>query len=118
MQIVYNCNRLLVVTLSLEDIDYKMAYLIVTAYVLSVVFGLIITSFFIFHLWMIKNQYTTIEFCEKRKSDPNFKVISPYNLGCYNNFKTILGDNPALWFIPMRVNIEGDGLFFEIRPEL
>lgn len=50
-------------------IDSRLAYFIVTAYVLASVFGFIITGFFCFHLWLIKNQYTTIEFCEKKGSD-------------------------------------------------
>jgi hypothetical protein len=95
-----------------------MAYIIVTGYVLACVFGFIITCFFLFHLWMIKNQYTTIEFCEKRKSDQNFKNMSPYNLGCVNNFKSILGANPLFWIIPVKNQSQGDGLFFQVRPGL
>lgn len=116
--IVYNTNRLLIVTLSKDDIDYRIAYFIVTAYVLACVFGFIITSFFLFHLWLIRNQYTTIEFCEKRKTDPNFKQQSPYNLGLVSNLKSILGPNPFFWFLPMRRNLDGEGLFFKIRPDL
>ena len=63
------------------------------------------------------NQYTTIEFCEKRSTDSQFKAVSPYNLGVLQNFKSILGDNIFLWLLPIR-NIEGDGLFFEVRREL
>jgi len=51
------------------ETDYRLAYFVVTAYVLATVFGFIITGFFSFHLWLIKNQYTTIEFCEKRGND-------------------------------------------------
>ena len=68
------------------DIDSRLAYFIVTAYVLASVFGFIITGFFCFHLWLIKNQYTTIEFCEKKGSDDQFKFKSPYDLGVYRNF--------------------------------
>jgi hypothetical protein len=116
--IVYNTNRLLIVTLSKDDVDYRIAYFIVTAYVLACVFGFIITAFFFFHMWLIHNHYTTIEFCEKRKTDTQFKAQSPYNLGLINNLKKILGPNPLLWFLPVRRNLEGNGLFFEIRPDL
>ena len=116
--IVFTSNRVLMNVLSRDDIDYRTAYFIVTAYVLACVFGFIITGFFIFHLWLIYNQYTTIEFCEKRKTDSQFKVTSPYNLGLMKNLESILGTNPLLWAIPMRRNLRGEGLFFEVRSEL
>jgi palmitoyltransferase ZDHHC2/15/20 len=93
--------------LSREGIDYKLAYFIVTAYVLACVFGFLITGFFSFHLWLISNQYTTIEFCEKRGSDAQFAVKSPYNCGTLKNFQSILGTNTFLWFLPMRRNLRG-----------
>lgn len=103
---------------SLQAIDYRIAYLVVTAYVLACVFGFIITGFFMFHLWLIKNQYTTIEFCEKRGSDEQFKAKSPYDLGTYRNFERILGSNIFLWFLPIRRNLRGRGLFFEVREDI
>ena len=71
-----------------------------------------------FHLWLIKNQYTTIEFCEKRGSDEQFKAKSPYDLGTYRNFERILGSNIFLWFLPIRRNLRGRGLFFEVREDI
>lgn len=83
-----------------ETIDYKMAYYIITSYILASSLALVITAFFIFHLWLITKQYTTIEFCEKRRDgDETFKV-SPYNIGCFNNLKNVLGDNVLTWFVP------------------
>ena len=61
------------------EVDSRLAYFIVTAYILALIFGFIITGFFCFHLWLLKNQYTTIEFCEKKGSDKNFKERSPYD---------------------------------------
>ena len=71
IQIVVTTNKLVRMVLSQTEskLDYRVAYYIVTSYVLACVFGFIITGFFIFHLWLIKKQYTTIEFCEKRGSD-------------------------------------------------
>ena len=104
--------------LSKSDVDYRTAYFVVTSYVLACVFGFIITGFFCFHMWQVSNQYTTIEFCEKRNTDPQFKNKSPYNLGVYKNFQSILGSNPMLWALPVRRNLQGQGLFFEIRDDL
>ena len=53
--IVFTSNRVLTLVLSKEDVDYRIAYFIVTAYVLACVFGFIITGFFLFHLWLIHN---------------------------------------------------------------
>jgi hypothetical protein len=57
-----------------------------TAFVLAVVFGFIITAFFFFHLYLIFKQYTTIEFCEKKNTNDLFKGKSPYDLGVIQNF--------------------------------
>ena len=100
------------------EVDSRLAYFIVTAYILALIFGFIITGFFCFHLWLLYNQYTTIEFCEKKGSDKNFKEKSPYDLGGLQNYKNVLGDNFFLWFIPVRGNLTNGGLFFDVRPEL
>jgi hypothetical protein len=87
-----------------ETVDYRIAYYIITSYLLSVTLGLVITGFFTFHLWLIFKQYTTIEFCEKRSDgDSNFKT-SPYNLGLFRNLQTVLGRNVLVWLIPLCKN--------------
>ena len=118
MMIVFNSYKVVRVVLQRESVDYRIAYFVVTSYTLACVFGFIITCFFTFHLWLIKNQFTTIEFCEKRGSDAQFKDKSPYDLGTLNNFKMILGPSIPMWFFPVKRNLEGEGLFFEIREEL
>ena len=84
--IVFSSNSLFQAALSREDMAYKTAFFIATAYVLACVFGFIITFFFFFHMWLIANQFTTIEFCEKRGSSDIFKKGSPYDVGVYANF--------------------------------
>lgn len=68
------CNMIAMTThhvveavLEREGMDYGLQFFVVTAFVLSCVFGIIITLFLFFHLWLISNQYTTIEYCEKRR---------------------------------------------------
>ena len=64
-----------------DSIDYRLSYYVITSFLLAGTLGTVITGFFIFHLWLIGKQYTTIEFCEKRSDgDSNFKT-SPYNRG-------------------------------------
>ena len=114
--IIYTTYQLVSTVLSREDVPYQTAFFITTAYCLACVFGFIITFFFIFHLWLISNSYTTIEFCEKRGSSKLFRARSPYDLGVYSNFKSALGENPFIWFVPCGRNLEGEGLYFEIDP--
>jgi len=49
-----------------EAFDYRIAYFIVTNYILNCVLTLMITLFVSFHIYLMKCQYTTIEYCEKR----------------------------------------------------
>lgn len=111
-----------------ENINYFLSYYLITTYLLAGTMGIVISGFFLFHLWLITKQYTTIEFCEKR-TDPNSGfAVSPYNRGITSNFRSVLGPNVFFWFLPfcniLHINInidpnrEGDGLQFEVRDEL
>ena len=83
------------------DVNYMMGYYLMTSYILSFTLGVVITGFFCFHVWLITKSFTTIEFCEKSQDgDLNFKT-SPYNLGFYRNFQSVLGNNAFLWFVPI-----------------
>lgn len=109
-------HRVVQAVLQREGMPYGMQFYVVTAYVLACVFGIIITCFLLFHIWLISNQYTTIEYCEKRRSRNGiFSERSPYDLGCYQNFKTILGSNIFLWFFPIEREHSGNGLYFAIN---
>lgn len=52
-----------------SSFDYKVAYFIVTSYILAIVIGVLITLFFMFHMYLMTVQYTTIEFCEKKNEE-------------------------------------------------
>lgn len=88
--------------------DYKIAYFIVTSYVLSVVLGALITAFWFFHIYLQCCQYTTIEFCEKRGKEDSFHAKQPFNRGFCENFKTALGQNPLLWLMPICKYLQAD----------
>eukprot|EP00923_Selenidium_pygospionis_P012931 GHVN01022250.1.p1 GENE.GHVN01022250.1~~GHVN01022250.1.p1 ORF type:complete len:118 (-),score=8.74 GHVN01022250.1:592-945(-) len=70
---------------------------------------LVIGSFFVFHIWLTSQNMTTIELCEKFRSE---KETNPYNLGYLENIKETLGDNPALWLVPLG-QPTGNGLTFK-----
>mmetsp|Transcript_37698 Transcript_37698/g.33712 ORF Transcript_37698/g.33712 Transcript_37698/m.33712 type:complete len:108 (+) Transcript_37698:178-501(+) len=67
-----------IVTKSIEDdnISNLKVYIILVAYFLKLSLGFILTAFFFFHLWLIINGKTTLEFCEKKKADA-------FNIGCF-----------------------------------
>jgi len=77
---------------------------------LAAFLGLLVTIFFMFHIWLMLKAMTTIEFCEKSMKRIGYDS-STYDYGVYGNIKAVLGENPALWFLPCSPPI-GDGLGF------
>lgn len=71
--------------------------------------ALVVTVFFIFHIWLMLRAMTTIEFCEKSMKR-NWDT-SVYNRGIYGNICAVLGDNPLLWLLPLSPP-SGDGINF------
>jgi len=81
--------------------------------------GLILTLFFGFHIWLMFQAMTIIEFCEKSSQPRKDQQGGPqkafyasvFTQGCYGNVKAVLGPNPLLWFFPVSPPL-GDGLSF------
>jgi len=67
--VVVTAYPVFLAVLAHDNVDYKIAYFVITAYILALALGFLLTGFFSFHLWLLSNQYTTIEYCEKRSSD-------------------------------------------------
>lgn len=107
-------------TLASETVDLGLAYFIVTSWILVLAFGVLITGFFGLHMYLLYNQTTTIEFCEKSNKNPEkYKDGSPYDRGCWENFKAVLGPWIPCWCIVVGPrNLEGDGLRFQVRDNL
>lgn len=49
-----------------DGISIGIAYFVILGWILTATFCLVITGFFCFHMYLLSNQYTTIEWCEKR----------------------------------------------------
>lgn len=67
-----------------------------------VVCGLL-SVFFLFHLNLVSRNVTTIEFCEKIRTNTgveNFHQNKPYNCGLRKNFRAVFGDDATFWFLP------------------
>ncbi|KAH7647183.1 cell cycle regulator with zn-finger domain [Cryptosporidium bovis] len=79
------------------------------AEILLVFLVVVLFSFFIFHMWLVFNSMTTIEFCEKSGRNQTHNI---WFKGYMHSFKQVFGANPFLWIIPIGNQI-GDGVNFE-----
>lgn len=90
--------------------------------------GSLVTPFWGFHIWLVLNNMSTIEFCEKRLPNKGregsgkgccgdcFYSGSMWDLGCFRNVQEILGWNPLLWLIPLS-GPAGHGLSYPARED-
>jgi hypothetical protein len=116
--VVITTYPVFIAVLAQDNMNISLAYFITTAWLLCLFFCILITCFFSFHLYLLSNQYTTIEFCEKRSNNDKLKQKSPYDRGCCNNFTSILGGNFFLWCCLFNRDLTGEGLRFKIRDDL
>lgn len=96
------------------DIHFAEMFFVLFGETLATFFAILITGFWIFHIYLMVRAMSTIEFCEKslpKSGEVKPWVGSPYDLGCYNNIKQCLGDNPLFWLLPFNPP-SGDGLTY------
>ncbi|CAG9333278.1 unnamed protein product [Blepharisma stoltei] len=87
-------------------------------YSLVLMISVCVVSFCCFHVWLIANNYTTIEYCEKKRGGIPEYSVSPFNGGVYHNFQEALGKNPAFWLFPIKYRSnEEKGLHFVRKNE-
>jgi hypothetical protein len=98
------------------DTPFFTMFFVLWGETLAIFMGSLLTIFFCFHIWLMIQARTTIEFCEKAmpkdkaKEDPNkAEQSSVYDLGFFGNMKAVLGPNPLAWPLPIAPPI-GDGL--------
>eukprot|EP01116_Phalansterium_solitarium_P001059 TRINITY_DN1085_c0_g4_i1.p1 TRINITY_DN1085_c0_g4~~TRINITY_DN1085_c0_g4_i1.p1 ORF type:complete len:264 (-),score=71.44 TRINITY_DN1085_c0_g4_i1:380-1171(-) len=87
-------------------------YLILTSFVLSCFQLFNVLPLFMFHLWLISKNMTTLEFLEKYQQAIDKPYENPFNVGFVQNWTQVFGPNPLLWFLPVSVNAPGDGVHF------
>lgn len=102
-----------------EETTFIRRFLVVFGMTLSVMIGLLLTVFFLLHLWLMLRATTTIEFCEKayRRNGMHSGQLSIYDRGKYQNVCDVLGSNPFLWLVPCAMP-DSDGLHFEVREDV
>jgi len=94
------------------DTPFLTLFLIFFGETLACFLGVLVTAFFGFHVWLMMRAMTTIEFCEKStKGGKKECGTSAYDNGPCGNIKTVLGEQPLLWLLPLAPGA-GDGLTF------
>jgi len=91
------------------DADFMEMFTLVFAETLCAFLAVLVVAFFGFHIWLMFNAMTTIEFCEK--SSKKFSSTSAYHRGTLGDMKEVLGANVLLWLIPC-FDLTRDGLSF------
>jgi hypothetical protein len=105
------------------EMRFLHMFLLLFGETLSCSLGLLVTTFFTFHVWLMMKAMTTIEFCEKsmpKKSAEGSRdcwtvgkstEATVYDLGLWGNIKAVLGNNLLLMLVPVSPP-PGDGLNF------
>ncbi|GAW79979.1 palmitoyltransferase [Plasmodium gonderi] len=102
-----NCYKSFPDLYSNPNVLFNEVFYIFLEISLATIILLIIFPFFLFHLYLTSQNYTTLEFCVIGKRDKR----SMYDLGVEENFKQVLGDQILMWFLPIGIP-KGDGLFY------
>ncbi|CAD7948168.1 unnamed protein product, partial [Amoebophrya sp. A120] len=74
-------------------------FLLIFAASIGFLLGIVVTSFFAFHLYLVSINSTTIEFCEKQ-GQWEMQDQFEFDLGCFANFKAAYGENFFCWCLP------------------
>lgn len=75
---------------------------------LSFILAMALSVFIVFHMNLVLNATTTIEYCERQTK-------SPYSQSLYRNLQSALGKQPAFWLLPFRYrDSDEDGLSFTL----
>ncbi|CAI2360782.1 unnamed protein product [Moneuplotes crassus] len=102
----------------LASVTTSNIYLLVvcTTFMFSVVMSIILTCFCIFHFRLIMTNYTTLEYCEKKREKESTWQVSPYDLKtATQNIKSKLGYDPLFKLLfPLKPNLQSTGTSFPV----
>mmetsp|Transcript_61321 Transcript_61321/g.142677 ORF Transcript_61321/g.142677 Transcript_61321/m.142677 type:complete len:305 (-) Transcript_61321:141-1055(-) len=103
-----------------DGLPFATMFFLFFAETLALFLSVLLGAFGGFHVWLMFNAMTTIEYCEKslpnREEDGHSSNYSAtqYSRGFFGNICAVLGDNPLAWFLPF-ARPAGDGLIFETQ---
>lgn len=99
-----------------EEAPFAKMFCLLFGVTLAAFLGLLVTAFWLFHVWLMLKGMSTIEFCEKSIRESGYQS-SPYSKGLAGNIRGVLGDHILLWLVPVNPPV-GDGLFFSEETRL
>eukprot|EP00931_Biecheleriopsis_adriatica_P007813 TRINITY_DN109069_c0_g1_i1.p1 TRINITY_DN109069_c0_g1~~TRINITY_DN109069_c0_g1_i1.p1 ORF type:complete len:349 (+),score=61.13 TRINITY_DN109069_c0_g1_i1:101-1147(+) len=98
------------------ETPFMTMFLVMFAETIATFLALLVSLFSVFHIFLMLNAMTTVEFCEKTlpKNDGKATASKPgewsrYDMGMAWNVTASLGNNPLLWLLPIG-GPAGDGL--------
>eukprot|EP00929_Paragymnodinium_shiwhaense_P045366 TRINITY_DN23189_c0_g1_i1.p1 TRINITY_DN23189_c0_g1~~TRINITY_DN23189_c0_g1_i1.p1 ORF type:complete len:318 (-),score=31.27 TRINITY_DN23189_c0_g1_i1:285-1238(-) len=102
----------------IEETTFVRRFMVVFTMTLASMMSTLLMLFLSLHLWLTLRATTTIEFCEKayKRNGASPNQASIYDIGFYENVKSVLGPYPVLWLLPWGLP-EGEGLQFPVNPE-
>mmetsp|Transcript_55684 Transcript_55684/g.155188 ORF Transcript_55684/g.155188 Transcript_55684/m.155188 type:complete len:356 (-) Transcript_55684:76-1143(-) len=92
------------------SIPFSTMFLLLFGETLAAFIGLLVTCFFVFHIYLALKAMTTIEFCEKAFRKSGYDA-DKFDSGICGNLRAVLGDNELLWLLPCNPP-SGNGLTF------
>merc|ERR1719263_2599761 len=92
------------------DTPVMLMFFLLFGTTLASFLGLLVTAFFLFHIWLMAKAMTTIDFCEKSLKRSSYDN-ELYDLGLWGNIKAVLGPNFFLFLLPLSPP-KGDGLSY------
>jgi len=93
-----------------------LEYCLLSSYFFSSLMFLSTGALGLYHTSMCVQNITTLEFLEKRRSNPG--IVRRYNIGPAENWMSVFGPNLCLWLVPTRYGIVGDGLSFPTQDQV
>ena len=103
---------------ALNSDDHSNYYLLTVCvtFMISIIFGIIMTFFWAFHYRLILTNYTTLEYWEKKREKESTWQVSPFNqMSFTRNLKSRLGhDNWLKIMLPFPPNLQSNGTSFII----
>mmetsp|Transcript_13911 Transcript_13911/g.33615 ORF Transcript_13911/g.33615 Transcript_13911/m.33615 type:complete len:361 (+) Transcript_13911:123-1205(+) len=99
-----------------QDVPFVTMFALLFGLCMSCLFGVMVSCFLVFHIWLMCNAMTTIEYCETRRKHlarHGHEAPLRYDQGIYNNVCACLGTNPMLWAFPIST-APGDGLTYPL----
>jgi palmitoyltransferase len=78
---------------------------IMFGYMLCLLHAIVLAIFAGFHTYLVLRNRTTIEYSDPMGDDPR-----RFDRGFSRNWRAVFGSRPSLWFLPVALGREGDGV--------